>query len=149
MPVASRGTSRVNNTSELDNDLTLRMFRNETTAESKVVCTVGGGGGSWSNGRRNGYRFQTFIDASLLTISRVGSAIHLKRRNISWAELYFADYESKFAPYYLYRNTTLMPYVATVLFYHAFLALRYYGPNSRAPEPTEHWLNDEELKFSA
>lgn len=116
---------------ELDNDLTLRMFRNETTAESKVVCTVGGGGGSWSNGRRNGYRFQTFIDASLLTISRVGSAIHLKRRNISWAELYFADYET------------------TVLFYHAFLALRYYGPNSRAPEPTEHWLNDEELKFSA
>lgn len=109
----------------------LRMFRNEHTEAAKVVCTVGGGGGSWNNGRRNGYRFQTFIDASFLTISRVGSGIHLMRRGIMWARLYFADYET------------------LTLFYHAFLALRYQAPNAPVPKESEYWLDGERLMFSA
>lgn len=116
---------------EFDNDLMLRMFRNEHTEAAKVVCTVGGGGGSWNNGRRNGYRFQTFIDASFLTISRVGSGIHLMRRGIMWARLYFADYET------------------LTLFYHAFLALRYQAPNAPVPKESEYWLDGERLMFSA
>jgi len=116
---------------EFDHDFILRMFRNNETGEAKVVCTAGGGGGSWNNGRRNSYRFQTFIDACYLTISREGSGIKLKRRNITWASLYFADYETM------------------VLFYHAFLALRSNSPNAPAPKETEYWLDGEELKFSA
>ncbi|KAI5788402.1 hypothetical protein EDC01DRAFT_717829 [Geopyxis carbonaria] len=116
---------------EFDNDLMLRMFRSEINQAAKVVCTVGGGGGSWNNGRRNGYRFQTFVDASLLTISRVGSGIHLMRSNHTWAQLYFADYET------------------LTLFYHAFLALRYQAPDPPGSQESEYWLDGERLMFSA
>jgi len=108
------------------------MFRNDITQGAKVVCTVGGGGGSWNNGRRNGgYRFQTYIDAHLLTIKREGPGILLCRRNIVWACLYFADFETM------------------TLFYHAFLALRYHSPNAPLPAESEYWLHGEKLMFSA
>lgn len=117
---------------EFDNDIMLRMFRNEGTEEAKVVCTKGGnGGGSWSSGRRNGYRFQTCINASYLTISRVGPGIQLIRRNLVWASLYFADFET------------------LTLFYHAFLALRYNAPSAPVPKESEYWLDGESLMFSA
>jgi len=80
---------------EFDNDLTLRLYRDETTEAAKVVCTVGQPySGGWVNDRRGHAKFQTFIDASLLTVSRAGSSLHLKRRGILWACLYFADIES-------------------------------------------------------
>jgi hypothetical protein len=80
---------------EFDNDLTLRLFRDETTEAAKVVCTVGHQfGGGWLSDRRGHNKFQTFMDASHLTVSRAGSSLHLKRRGILWACLYFADIES-------------------------------------------------------
>jgi len=109
----------------------LRMFRNEATEEAKVVCTKGGSGGSWSSGRRNGYRFQTATNASKLDIARVGPGIHLIRRNLVWACLYFADFET------------------LTLFYHAFLALRYSAPSAPIPKESEYWLDGESLMFSA
>lgn len=118
--------------SGLDNDLTLRLFRNERTEAAKVVCTVGGNGSSWNNGRRNSaFRYKSALDATLLTIKRDGSAIHLMRRNILWAVLYFVDYEM------------------LTLFYHIFLALRYNAPNAPLQQESELWLDGEELIFSA
>jgi len=114
-----------------DNDLTLRMFRNESTGDAKVVCTKGGLGGSYSSGRKNGYRFQTVMNAAGLNVARVGPGIHLMRRNLTWACLYFADFETM------------------TLFYHAFLALRYNSPNAPRTKESEYWLNGESLVFSA
>lgn len=114
-----------------ENDLMLRMFRNEITEEAKVVCTRGGHGTSWSSGRRNGYTFQTAINASKLHIQREGSMIRLMRKNLVWAVLYFADLET------------------LTLFYHAFLALRYRAPSAPAPKKSEYWLDGETLEFSA
>lgn len=116
---------------EFDNDLTLRLYRDETTEAAKVVCTVGQPySGGWVNDRRGHTKFQTFIDASLLTVSRAGSSLHLKRRGILWACLYFADIENM------------------VLFYHTFLALRSNGPKAPTPKKSEYWLDGEELLFS-
>lgn len=109
----------------------LRMFRNSSTEEAKVVCTRGGNGGSWSSGRRNGYRFQTSINASKLSIVRDGPGIRLMRLNLVWACLYFADFET------------------LTLFYHAFLALRYHAPSAPVPKESEYWLDGESLVFSA
>lgn len=81
---------------EFDNELTLRLFRDEATEAAKVVCTVGHQ--HWLSDRRAHNRFQTFIDASYLTVSRAGSSLHLKRRGILWACLYFADIESMRSP---------------------------------------------------
>jgi hypothetical protein len=116
---------------EFDNDLMLRMFRNDTTEEAKVVVTIGGNGGSWSSGGRNGYRFQTSINASYLNVSRIGPGIHLMRRNLTWACLYFADFET------------------LTLFYHAFLALRFRAPSAPIAKESEYWLDGESLIFSA
>lgn len=116
---------------EFDSDLMLRMFRNDATEEAKVVVTIGGNGGSWSSGGRNGYRFQTCIDASLLNVSRIGPGIHLMRRNLVWACLYFADFET------------------LTLFYHAFLALRFRAPSAPVAKESEYWLDGESLMFSA
>ncbi|KAF8541034.1 hypothetical protein BDD12DRAFT_830974 [Trichophaea hybrida] len=85
----------------------------------------------WSSGRRNGYRYQTAINASKLDIARVGPGIHLMRRNLVWACLYFADFET------------------LTLFYHAFLALRYSAPSAPIPKESEYWLDGESLMFSA
>jgi hypothetical protein len=116
---------------EFDGDLMLRMFRNEATEEAKVVCTKGGNGASWSSGRRNGYTFQTAINASKLDIARVGPGIHLVRGNLVWAALYFADFETM------------------TLFYHAFLALRACTPGAPPTRESEFWLDGESLMFSA
>lgn len=113
---------------EFDNELTLRLFRDEATEAAKVVCTVGHQ--HWLSDRRAYNRFQTFIDASFLTVSRAGSSLHLKRRGILWACLYFADIENM------------------VLFYHTFLALRFNGPKAPVPKKSEYWLDGEELLFS-
>lgn len=109
----------------------LRMFRNDASEEAKVVCTKGGNGASWSSGRRNGYSFQTAINASKLDISRDGPGVKLMRRNLVWAVLYFADFET------------------LTLFYHAFLSLRYNAPSAPVPKETEYWLDGESLMFSA
>ena len=109
----------------------LRMFRDEATEEAKVVCTRGGSGGSWSSGRRNGYRFQTALHACKLNVARVGPGIQLIRRNLLWAELYFSDFET------------------LTLFYHAFLALRHNAPSAPITKETEYWLDGESLMFSA
>lgn len=81
---------------EFDNDLTLRLYRDEVTEAAKVVCTIGPqyGAGGYIDRRAPPNKFQTFIDASFLTVSRAGSSLHLKRRGILWACLYFADIES-------------------------------------------------------
>ncbi|KAH8146506.1 uncharacterized protein LAJ45_09452 [Morchella importuna] len=120
---------------EFDNDLTLRLYRDESSDAAKVVCTIGPqfgvGSGDYFNQRSAPNKFQTFIDASLLTVSRAGSSLHLKRRGIMWACLYFTDIENM------------------VLFYHTFLALRFNGPNAPSPKKSEYWLDGEELLFSA
>ncbi|KAA8905047.1 hypothetical protein FN846DRAFT_11491 [Sphaerosporella brunnea] len=116
---------------EFDGDLMLRMFRNEVTEEAKVVSTRGGNGASWASGRRNGYLFQTVINASKLDIARVGPGVQLTRRNLVWASLYFADFETM------------------TLFYHAFLALRSQSPSAPIPRESEYWLDGESLMFSA
>lgn len=119
-----------------DNDLVLRMYRNTITGAAKVVCTVGPAGGSnasngsWDNGRSHGFRKQVCTEANGLSILRVGSGIHLMRRNILWAQLYFGDFETM------------------TLFYNAFLALRYHGPNPPPPTTNELWLDGEVLLFS-
>jgi len=106
------------------------MHRNIDTGAAKVVCTVGPNGGSWDNGRQNGYRKQVCTDANGLTIHRVGSGIHLMRSNLMWAVLYFGDYET------------------LTLFYNAFLALRYYGPDPPPTLESDMWLDGEDLLFS-
>lgn len=116
---------------KFDNGLMLRMFRNDASEEAKVVCTKGGDGASWSSGRRNGYTFQTAVNASKLDISRDGPGVKLMRRNLVWAILYFADFET------------------LTLFYHAFLALRFNAPSAPVPKETEYWLDGESLVFSA
>ena len=124
-------TQLTNPVSEFDNDLMLRMFRNATTKEAKVLCTIGGAGGSWASGRRSGYRFQTATNAAGLSIERDGAGIRLVRRNLVWAQLYFADFET------------------LTLFYHAFLALRHSTPKAPMPKESEYWLDGESLVFSA
>lgn len=120
---------------EFDNDLTLRLYRDESTDASKVVCTIGPQFGVSTGGyfdqRAAPNKFQTFIEARLLTVSRAGSSLHLKRRGIMWACLYFTDIENM------------------VLFYHTFLALRFNGPSAPSPKKSEYWLDGEELLFSA
>lgn len=113
-----------------DSDLKVNIHRNVDTYATKVVGIVGTGSGSWDGTQQNIFRKQVCTDANGLTILRVGSGIHLMRRNIMWAELYFGDYET------------------LTLFYNAFLALRYYGPNPPPIQESEMWPDGEDLLFS-
>ncbi|TGZ81393.1 hypothetical protein EX30DRAFT_261177 [Ascodesmis nigricans] len=109
-----------------DNDLTLRMFRNDRTSAVRVVCTTGGAGGSWTGASEPGVKHQSAIDATSLSVERVGGAIRLSTPRYLWAVINFADYAS------------------LTLFFHAFLGLRHRAPNAPLPVSSESCHNEEE-----